>query len=68
MSVFYTPSLLITDYYDSLISQLDIYTEERIKEHKEKGLSQTDSNNNNYDGDSSDSVEESSNETRVTKI
>ena len=66
MSVFYSPSLLITDYYDSLISQLDIYTEERIKEHKEKGLSQTDSNN--FDGESSDSDEESSNETRVQKF
>ena len=59
MSVFYSPSLLIADYYDSLISQLDIYTEERIKEHKEKALSQIDSNN---------SDEESSNETRVEKF
>ena len=33
-----TPPLLITEYYDSLISQIDIYTEERIKEYKEKGL------------------------------
>lgn len=38
MIEFYTPPLLITDYYDSLISQLDIYTEERIKEINEKGL------------------------------
>ena len=38
MIEFYTPSLLITGYYDSLISQLDIYTEERIKEIKENGL------------------------------
>ena len=33
-----TPPLLITEYYDSLISQLDIYVEERIKEIKENGL------------------------------
>ena len=38
MIEFYTPSLLITEYYDSLISQLDIYTEETIKEYKENGL------------------------------
>lgn len=38
MVEFYTPALLITDYYDSLIAQLDIYTEERIKEYNEKGL------------------------------
>ena len=38
MSEFITPPLLITEYYDSLISQVDIYTEEKIKEYKEKGL------------------------------
>ena len=38
MSGFITTPLLITDYYDSLISQLDIYTEETIKEYKENGL------------------------------
>ena len=38
MNEFITPPLLITEYYDSLISQLDIYTEERMKEFKEKGL------------------------------
>ena len=38
MSEFITQPLLITEYYDSLISQLDIYTEEKTKEYKEKGL------------------------------
>ena len=38
MNEFMTPPLLITEYYDSLISQIDIYTEETIKEYKEKGL------------------------------
>ena len=38
MSGYITTPLLITDYYDSLISQLDIYTEETIKEYKENGL------------------------------
>ena len=38
MMEFYTPSLLITEYYDSLISQIDIYTEERIREYKEQNL------------------------------
>lgn len=38
MNEFYTPPLLITEYYDSLIRQLDIYTEERIKELQETGL------------------------------
>ena len=38
MSGFITTPLLITDYYDSLISQLDIYTEETIKKYKENGL------------------------------
>lgn len=38
MSKFMTTPLLITEYYDSLISQLDIYTEEKIKMYKEKGL------------------------------
>ena len=35
MSEFITPSLLITEYYDSLISQIDIFTEERIRECKD---------------------------------
>ena len=35
MSEFVTPSLLITEYYDSLISQIDIFTEERIRECKD---------------------------------
>ena len=34
MSEFLTPRLLITDYYDSLINQLDIYTEELMKQVK----------------------------------
>lgn len=38
MTEFITTQLLITEYYDSLISQVDIYTEERIKEIKENGL------------------------------
>ena len=40
MSDFITPALFITDYYDSLISQLDIYTEEQIE--KSKGKCQQD--------------------------
>lgn len=36
MIEFYTPPLIITEYYDSLISQIDIYTEERIREYKKK--------------------------------
>lgn len=36
MSEFLTPRLLITEYYDSLINHLDIYTEKRINECKEK--------------------------------
>ena len=44
MSDFITPPLLITDYYDSLISQLDIYTEERTKEINEKGLAKIKTN------------------------
>lgn len=31
-----TPALLITNYYDSLINRVDIYTEKRINEYKEK--------------------------------
>ena len=50
-----TPSLLITEYYDSLISQLDINTEETIKEYKENGLPVklvlTDSWNQSFDND-----------------
>jgi hypothetical protein len=38
MNEFLTPSLLITEYYDSLINRLDIYTEEKIKKINEKGL------------------------------
>ena len=44
MSDFITPSLLITDYYDSLISQLDIYIEEITKEINEKGLAKIKTN------------------------
>ena len=36
MNEFITTPLLITEYYDSLISQIDIYTEERIKEYRDK--------------------------------
>ena len=45
MSEFVTQPLLITEYYDSLISQLNIYTEEKIKEYKEKGLPEKRINN-----------------------
>ena len=38
MNEFMTPPLLITEYYDSLISQIDIYTEETINKYKEKGM------------------------------
>lgn len=38
MNKFITPSLLVTEYYDSVISQLDVYIEERIKEFKENGM------------------------------
>lgn len=38
MFEFYIPSLLITDYCDSLVSEIDIYTDESINEYKEEGL------------------------------
>ena len=38
MFEFYTPSLLIDDYYHSLISEIDIYTDETIKEYRKEGL------------------------------
>lgn len=44
MSEFYTPSLLITDYYDWLINQLDIYIEELIKISKEKHIPEYEDN------------------------
>ena len=36
--IYKTPALVISDYYDSLISQLDIYTEEKINNIKLNGL------------------------------
>ena len=36
--IYKTPALVISDYYDSLISQLDIYTEEKINDIKLNGL------------------------------
>ena len=36
MSEFITPALLITEYYDILIKELDILTEEQINEYKDQ--------------------------------
>jgi hypothetical protein len=35
MNNFYTPALLISDYYDSLVREIDIYTEELMIEYNE---------------------------------
>ena len=53
MSGFVTTPLLITEYYGSVISQLDIYTEETIKEYKENSLPEKRIINSNriYDDD-----------------
>ena len=35
MNNFYTPALFISDYYDSLVREIDIYTEELMNEYSE---------------------------------
>lgn len=38
MNQFFSPKLVITDYYDSLIREIDIYTEKSIDKHSDDDL------------------------------